>query len=156
MSIPEAIAEIGKMAKFAKAFEGAEVVLRELAGIDQNKRELLSAVDKLKADQAGLTIAVDAARKEFEKVTADTKADGKKLAEAAKAKAESVVSAAEAKAAAIVSDAEAKAAKAAEAAALSEKAAAEAEAKRAIAASDLDDLTQRIENAKAKLRALVA
>jgi cell division septum initiation protein DivIVA len=156
MSISEAIAEIGKMAKFAKAFEGADVVLKELAGLEQNKSELTAAITKLKAEREALVDAV-----------AQAGAEAAAVVSAAKATAADVKAAAEKSAAEIIGKAEAKArgteaaheVKVKELQAKIEDLTGKAKAAGAAAdaaARDLAILTGNLDEAKAKLRALVA
>jgi len=156
MSISEAVAEIGKMAKFAKAFEGADVVLKELAGYEQNRQELLASISKLKAEQAKLAAAADKA-----------KLDAAGVLDRASDEAASTVASAKAEAAKILSDAKARAKSAEDAAAESVKAAGDRLAKLKsdekertqaadAAAKRLADLTAEADSVTARLRKLVA
>lgn len=150
-TLSETQAALAKLGVIARAIADAQTIVDGLAGHEQNAKELKVAADAARKDKE----AVEAELADVKATIVAAKAEGKKLAEAAKAKAEGIVSAAEAKASALVAEAEAKAEKAAQDAASALQAALDADAKRAVAASDLDDLTKRIDAAKAKLRALV-
>jgi chromosome segregation ATPase len=91
MSISEAVAEIGKMAKFAKAFEGADVVLKELAGYEQNRQELLASISKLKAEQAKLAAEADKAKLDAAGVLGRASDEAASTVASAKAEAEALV-----------------------------------------------------------------
>ena len=151
-STKTAVEALAKLGVIARAIADADTIVAGLAGHEQNAKELKAAAEAARKDK-------EAAEAELSDIRASitaAKAEGKKLAEAAKAKAESVVKAAEEKASAIVADAEAKSAKAAADAASALQSAIDADEKRAAAAADLNDLLAKIDDAKAKLRALVA
>lgn len=97
MSHQAALDALGKMTRVFKAFEDAEVVLRTLAGVEQNEKELREAVERNRADIA-TTAAELTEAKEFlalaKKATAKVKDD-------AQAKADQIVADANAKAAAL-------------------------------------------------------
>lgn len=57
MSHQAALDALGKMTRVFKAFEDAEVVLRTLAGVEQNEKELRLAAEKARADFA--TVAAE-------------------------------------------------------------------------------------------------
>lgn len=95
MSHQAALDALGKMTRVFKAFEDAEVVLRTLAGVEQNEKELRLAAEKARADAA---------------VAASELADAKDAPAAAKKAAAKVKDDAQTKADQIVADAQAKAA----------------------------------------------
>lgn len=95
MSHQAALDALGKMTRVFKAFEDAEVVLRALAGVEQNEKELRLAAEKARADAA---------------VAASELADAKGALAAAKKAAAKVKDDAQTKADQIVADAQAKAA----------------------------------------------
>jgi chromosome segregation ATPase len=94
MSHQAALDALGKMTRVFKAFEDAEVVLKTLAGLDQNEKELRRAVDAARADAAAATAEL---------------ADAKETLAAAKKAAIKVKDDAAAKASQIIADATAKA-----------------------------------------------
>jgi DNA repair exonuclease SbcCD ATPase subunit len=94
MSHQTALDALGKMTRVLKAFEDAEVVLKALAGLEQNEKELRTAADAARAD-------AEAARAEL--------ADAKETLAAAKKATVKVKDDAVAKAAQVVAEAESKA-----------------------------------------------
>lgn len=95
MSHQAALDALGKMTRVFKAFEDAEVVLKTLAGLEQNEKELRKAADAARADAAAATAEL---------------ADAKETLAAAKKAATKVKDDAATKAAQIIAEAESNAA----------------------------------------------
>jgi len=127
----EALVEIEKGARLFRAFEKAEAVLRYMAGIEQNERELKDRVARLREEtaqaEAGLTAAKDSAAKAI--------SEGEKLAQSA-------IDDAQATAREIIETAESRAS---EMAARAKKVVESAEADVAAATKRVADLTAKIE-----------
>jgi predicted nucleic acid-binding Zn-ribbon protein len=97
MSHQAALEALGKMTRVFKAFEDAEVVLKTLAGVEQNEKELRAAADVARAD-------ADKARAELADIKDDVASAKKAVAKAkedATAKAAQIIADAQEKAAAI-------------------------------------------------------
>ena len=101
MSYQAAVDALGKMTRVMKAFEDAEVVLKALAGVEQNEREMRESLARAKVELD--TAMVDAAEAKVAAKTA--KAEAKKLDAAAQDAAKETIDAAHEKAAQIHSDA---------------------------------------------------
>lgn len=97
MSHQAALDALGKMTRVFKAFEDAEVVLRALAGVEQNEKELREAVERNRADLATTATELTEA-KEF---LALAKKAATKAKDDAQAKADQIVADANTKAAQI-------------------------------------------------------
>jgi cell division septum initiation protein DivIVA len=100
MSYQAAVDALGKMSRVMKAFEDAEVVLKALAGVEQNEREMRDALARAKADLEAAT--ADAAESKAAAKTA--RMDAKKIDAAAQAAAKEIVDAAHEKAAQVHAD----------------------------------------------------
>ena len=79
MSYQAAVDALGKMTRVLKAFEDADVVLKALAGVEQNERELRAAADKARAEAADAVAQADKAKEDAKKAVY------KKVAKVAKA-----------------------------------------------------------------------
>lgn len=88
MSYQAAIDAFGKMTRVLKAFEDVDIVLSALAGAEQNKKELLAAIESAKAELELVNTDIGKAKTELVKV----KADMKKTTDAAQVKAEQITS----------------------------------------------------------------
>lgn len=101
MSYQAAVDALGKMTRVMKAFEDAEVVLKALAGVEQNEREMRESL-------ARCTAEAEAARADLDEVKSQVKKardDVKKLESAAQQKASEIVKDAQDQAAKVHSDA---------------------------------------------------
>ena len=101
MSYQAAVDALGKMTRVMKAFEDAEVVLKALAGVEQNEREMRESL-------ARCTAEAEAARADLDEVKSQVKKardDAKKLESAAQQKASEIVKDAQDQAAKVHSDA---------------------------------------------------
>lgn len=101
MSHQAAVDALGKMSRVMKAFEDAEVVLKALAGVEQNEREMRESL-------ARCTSEADAARADLDEVKAQVKKareDAKKIEAAAQTKASEIVKDAQDQAAQVHADA---------------------------------------------------
>jgi len=101
MSYQAAVDALGKMTRVMKAFEDAEVVLKALAGVEQNEREMRESL-------ARCTAEAEAARADLDEVKSQVKKardDAKKLESAAQQKVSEIVKDAQDQAAKVHSDA---------------------------------------------------
>lgn len=94
MSHQAALDALGKMTRVFKAFEDAEVVLKTLAGLEQNEKELRRAADAARADAAAATAELDDAKETL----AAAKKAATKVKDDAAAKASQIIAEATAKA----------------------------------------------------------
>lgn len=97
MSYQAAVDALGKMSRVMKAFEDAEVVLKALAGVEQNEREMRESLARAKtdleaavADAAEAKAAAKAARMDVKKIDAAAQAAAKEIVDAAHDKAAQV------------------------------------------------------------------
>ncbi len=147
MSHQTALDALGKMTRVLKAFEDVEVVLKALAGLEQNEKELRAAVDAARADAEATRIEL---------------ADAKETLAAAKKAAVKVKDDAAIKAAQIVAEAEARATTIEQQSAVAQTKAARdladagdrldtTLASLSKAVSELDDIESKIEKARAQV-----
>jgi chromosome segregation ATPase len=68
VNIQQAMAELGKMAGFAKAFRDVEIVLNALANAEQVGKELAAANDAARADLEGTKALITAAQAEADQI----------------------------------------------------------------------------------------
>lgn len=73
MSHQAALDALGKMTRIIKAFEDSEMVLRTLAGVEQNERELRAAVDRARAELDILVEQTEAAKVEAKAARLDAR-----------------------------------------------------------------------------------
>ena len=73
MSHQAALDALGKMTRVLKAFEDSEMVLRTLAGVEQNERELRAAVDRARLDLDALNDQVESAKAEAKAARLDAR-----------------------------------------------------------------------------------
>jgi len=73
MSHQAALDALGKMTRILKAFEDTELVLRTLAGVEQNERELRAAVDRARAELAVLAEQTETAKTEAKAARLDAR-----------------------------------------------------------------------------------
>lgn len=103
MSHQAALDSLGKMTRILKAFEDAEMVLRTLAGVEQNERELRAAVDRARAELAVLVEQTETAKTEAKAA----RLDARKVQDATKGNVERMLAAATEHAGAIRQEADA-------------------------------------------------
>lgn len=151
MSHQAALDSLGKMTRVLKAFEDAELVLRTLAGVEQNERELRAAVDRARAEMDAISGDLVAAKDAVKKA----RADAKRLDDAAQEKAQALIDEATNKAANIIEKADAKSAAA-------DKHVADATVKlnalvseQEIAQARLDDVLTKLASARAQVANLL-
>jgi chromosome segregation ATPase len=73
MSHQAALDALGKMTRILKAFEDTELVLRTLAGVEQNERELRAAVERARAELAVLAEQTETAKTEAKAARLDAR-----------------------------------------------------------------------------------
>lgn len=73
MSHQAALDALGKMTRILKAFEDTELVLRTLAGVEQNERELRAAVDRARAELAVLAEQTETTKTEAKAARLDAR-----------------------------------------------------------------------------------
>jgi len=103
MSHQAALDSLGKMTRILKAFEDAEMVLRTLAGVEQNERELRAAVDRARLDLEALNDQVESAKAEAKAA----RLDARKVQDATTGKVNQMIAEATEKADAILREAHA-------------------------------------------------
>lgn len=103
MSHQAALDALGKMTRVIKAFEDSEMVLRTLAGVEQNERELRTAVDRARLDLDALNDQVESAKVEAKAA----RLDARKVQDATKGTVERMLAEATEKADAILQEARA-------------------------------------------------
>jgi chromosome segregation ATPase len=155
MNVTEALIELRKGLRVYKAFEHAEELAQAVGGLEQNQRELQAAIDKLRDD---LEAAKASHAKTLAQLVAERQAAEEaalKAQDAAKVAGKATIEASERRVAAhskklaeLELDAQAR-----RDAALAE--AAKAEARRDAAAKELDELTTKIETARAQIAKLL-
>jgi chromosome segregation ATPase len=80
-NIQHALDALGKMTRVVKAFEDAEVVLKELAGAEQNRKEIADSLSELKNQYAALADEVAKTKESLRKIKADARSAEKETAE---------------------------------------------------------------------------
>ena len=103
MSHQAALDSLGKMTRILKAFEDAEMVLRTLAGVEQNERELRAAVDRARAELEVLVEQTETAKTEAKAA----RLDARKIQDATTGKVNQMIADATEKADAILQEARA-------------------------------------------------
>ena len=103
MSHQAALDALGKMTRVIKAFEDSEMVLRTLAGVEQNERELRAAVDRARAELEVLVEQTETAKAEAKAA----RLDARKVQDATKGTVERMLAEATEKADAILQEARA-------------------------------------------------
>lgn len=101
MSHQAALDALGKMTRVLKAFEDAEVVLKALAGVEQNEREMRESLARSTAEAQAAKADLDELKAQVKKA----REDAKKIEAAAQQKASEIVKDAQDQAAKVHSDA---------------------------------------------------
>lgn len=147
MSHQAALDALGKMTRVFKAFEDAEVVLKALAGVEQNEREMRESLARSTAEAQVAKADLDELKAQVKKA----REDAKKIEVAAQQKASEIVKDAQDQASQVHADALAAVDKAKATLASVNTSIADAEVKRAEAQVALDSVNAALAEARQRV-----
>jgi F0F1-type ATP synthase membrane subunit b/b' len=151
MSHQAALDALGKMTRVLKAFEDVEVVLKALAGVEQNEREMRESLARSTAEAQAAKADLDELKAQVKKA----REDAKKIEVAAQQKASEIVQAAQDQASQVHADALAAVDKAKATLASVNASVAEVETKRAEAQTALDSVNAALAEARQRVATML-
>ena len=151
MSYQAALDALGKMTRVLKAFEDVETVLKALAGVEQNEREMRESLARSTAEAQAAKADLDELKAQVKKA----REDAKKIEVAAQQKASEIVQAAQDQASQVHADALAAVDKAKATLASVNASVAEVETKRAEAQTALDSVNAALAEARQRVATML-
>lgn len=151
MSYQAAVDALGKMSRVMKAFEDVEVVLKALAGVEQNEREMRESLARSTAEAQAAKADLDELKAQVKKV----REDAKKIEAAAQQKASEIVQDAQDQAAKVHSDALVAVDKAKATLASVNAAISDAEVRRSDVQSHLESVTAALAEARQRVATML-